>query len=222
MPIKIFIVDPLEVMRAGVRLVCSKSEDFQVVGEAASLTESLAAITQHAPDVVIFDVDPIDPTSLADIQNAKSLLPQTRFLVYTSQDRPEIAQAILAAGASGFLIKAARIEEIVVAVRSIHDGRIFISHSPTNATSLQPSPHFPVATKGGGLGRVAESLSRREREVIALVADGLTNKQIAQKLFLSIKTIETYRARVMRKHGLSDRAEVIQFARETGLCERAS
>lgn len=222
MPIRIFIVDPLEVMRAGIRLVCSKNEDLHVVGEAASLADSLAELALLAPDVVIFDVEPIDESSLTNIQKAKKVLPETRFLVYTTQDLPEVAQAILAAGASGFLIKAARLEEIVVAVRSIYDGRIFISHSPARQTTLQPAPHFPIVAKSGGLGTVAESLSRRERQVISLVADGLTNKQIAQKLFLSIKTIETYRARVMRKHDLSDRAEVIQFAREAGLCERAS
>lgn len=222
MPIRIFVVDPLEVMRAGIRLVCSKNEDLQVVGEAASLAQSGADISACEPDVVIFDVAPSNPKLLETIRDVTQQLPQVRFLAYTNHDHPEVAQALLNAGASGFLVKAARSEEVVVAIRSVSEGRVFISHSPSAKVPLQASPHFPIGGRSGGVHAVADSLSRREREVISLVADGLTNKQIAQRLFLSVKTIETYRARVMRKHGLADRSEVIQFARETGLCERAS
>jgi two-component system, NarL family, response regulator NreC len=222
MPIRIFIVGPLEVMRAGIRLACSKNDDLLVVGESSVLSTSLPELESTSPHVVIFDLDSNERSCIESIVQAKSRLPETRFLVYTSQDRPEVAQMAMAAGAEGFLTKAARIDEIVVAVRSIFDGRLFISHTPTKNAPLHTVPHFAIGSRRGGLVAVADSLSRREREVIGYVADGLTNKQIAEKLFLSIKTIETYRARVMRKHGLADRSEVIQFAREAGLCDIAS
>ena len=114
------------------------------------------------------------------------------------------------AGAVGYLIKAADLDEIAVAIRSIAAGRIFICHSqhtlatpPSNASDYRPDD-----------GTEDHQLSRREREVISLLADGMTNKQVAERLFLSVKTVETYRSRVMRKCGFADRTELVQFARQ--------
>ncbi len=219
MPIRLFIIDPLEVMRAGVRLLCSSNEDLVVVGEAESFPLAEPKLLELLPDVVMIDFDQADKTASHQIAILVEKLPNSRILVYSTKDDAELAYQYLTAGASGFLVKAARLEEIAVAIRSLHDGRVFISHSPERSTPLHATPHFTPQKPYGGAPAMNDSLSQREREVIAMVADGLTNKQIAEKLFLSVKTIETYRARVMRKHSLADRAAVIQFARRFGLTE---
>lgn len=245
MPIRIFIIDHIEVMRAGIRLICSRGDDIVVVGESSRLASSLSELADLRPDVIVFDVDQVTEQTLRDIHQAKCDLPESQLLAYTSHDCPEVAQAILHAGAAGFLVKAGRTDEIIVAIRSLYEGRIYISHSPRKANRPHSFPHFPVSSltsrsnrlgySSPGLGghgnvdivreqtvgqRTADLLSPREREVLLLLADGLTNKQIAQQLFLSIKTIETYRSRLMRKYGLCDRAGIIRLAREFSPTEK--
>ena len=141
-----------------------------------------------------------------------------RILAFSSNDGPDDAARTLKAGASGFLIKIAGLDEIAVALRAVHLGRVFVSHSHPTAFCPKPAAPMTVETqKPSTAARTASEsptqLSGREREVLSLLADGMTNKQAAERLFLSVKTVETYRARIMKKHGLRDRVDLVQFAR---------
>lgn len=223
MPIRVLIVDPHEIMRAGIKLACGDREDLEIVGEASSLVEARDTALETNPDVAIIDPagDSGESESLQAIGRLHEEFPNLKILVFTTADGPDHAVRFVQAGASGYLIKAAGLDEVSVAIRSVHIGRVFISHS--SPTMTKPAPHptnhgVTNATPGPAIEsqRVpGPPLSAREQEVLLMLADGMTNKQVAESLFLSVKTVETYRSRIMKKHGLRDRAELVQFARRT-------
>ena len=219
MPIRVLIVDQHEIMRAGIKLTCSDRSDLEFVGEASSLAEGLQIARATNPEVVI-----VDPESCGGLDGLRRLLdemPDLKILVFTADDGPDHATRIMDSGACGYLIKVAGLDEIAVAIRSVHLGRNFISHTH-HAVNLSKSQHANegAAYPGSGQRETSKSLPRhqlssREQEVLKLLVDGMTNKQVAGLLFLSVKTVETYRARIMKKYGLRDRAELVQFARKT-------
>ncbi len=217
MPIRVLIFDQHEIIRAGIKLACSHRDDLEVVGESNNLEGAVDLAQQTQADVAIVDPTTTDAGGLALVGKLHEALTQLRILVFTTDDGPEFAQAIMASGAAGYLTKEAGIDEIAVAIRCVHLGRIFISHSHSTvklpaATSLATdlgSADDPNMDPAG-----PPQLSGREAEVLSLLGDGLTNKQAAEKLFLSVKTVETYRARIMKKHNLKDRAQLVQFARK--------
>lgn len=220
MPIRLYIVDPLEVTRVGIRTACAAQSEFEVVGEAEGAEQARQAIQERAPDVVIYGCGTFNDSLLRDIELVCRAAEETQVLVFSALDLASFATSCLQAGAKGFLVKSARLEDLLTAIRALAEGRIFVSHSIDNQHQMA-APHFavgPASLQPSSLSK--DTLSQREREVITMVANGFTNRQIAERLFLSIKTVETYRARVMRKHSLSDRAAVMQFARKHGLTEQ--
>ena len=221
MPIRVLIVDQHEIMRAGIKLTCGQREDLVFVGEACSLAEASQIARETNPDVAIIDPDCGGVDGLDAIGRLKDELPNLKILVFTANDGPEYAARIIAVGASGYLIKVAGLDEIAVAIRSVHVGRMFISHTHQPMTKPK-SKQVQKRESSAGSNRYDDTessplhqLSNREREVLMLLVDGMTNKQVAELLFLSVKTVETYRARVMKKYALRDRAELVQFARKT-------
>ncbi len=219
MPIKTFVVDRQEVVRWGLTLACSDAAGLEVVGTAESLSNGASEILRTTPDVVIVDFQSNDASEVEHAQRILTAEPNLKLLVFSATDTRESVQAILNCGASGYLTKDASLAEVIIAVRAIHDGRIFISHS-------HPSPSPPKSSSPksisnwNGLMAVSrydaaqpETLSSREREVVLMLAEGLTNKEVASRLFLSVKTVETYRSRVMKKYQLRGRSELFSFAK---------
>lgn len=221
MPIRVLIVDQHEIMRAGIKLTCSDRDDLEFVGEASSLEAGLQIARATNPDVAIVDPECDGVDGLDGIRRLLDEMPALKVLVFTANDGPDYATRIMDSGACGYLIKVAGLDEIAVAIRSVHLGRNFISHTH-HAVNVPKSRREEKSAKyaESGLRETPNSLplhqlSSREQEVLKLLVDGMTNKQVAGLLFLSVKTVETYRARIMKKYGLRDRAELVQFARKT-------
>lgn len=216
-PWNILIADDHAVMRAGLRLLLEQQSDLRVVAECGCHREVLTWLATHpgGADVVTLDLTMPGGSPAALIEDVVRGSPGTRVVVLTMHDDPSYARMAFAAGASGYVMKSAADVELVSAIRTAASGGIHstVSITPQGTVSRPPAPRLPGVP-------AADSLSEREREVMGMVAQGFTNQQVADRLFLSVKTVESYRARLMRKLGLKGRAELTQFAIQTGLLQQ--
>jgi two-component system, NarL family, response regulator NreC len=216
--IRVLIADDHAVVRAGLRMLIGGQPDMEVVGEAADGLETVRRAQAAKPDVVILDLTMPGPRSTQIIERLLRLEPRPHILVLTMHDDPAYFRSAFLAGASGYVVKNAADIEVVTAIRVIHRGRTFVdltrSHDPVRRESAAPTTQDrPTA------GR-RKLLSRREAEVLVLLAQGHTHQEIADQLALSIKTIETYRKRLLEKLDLKSRAQLFRFAFESGLLDR--
>src|SRR4051794_25280214 len=210
--IRVLLADDQPLVRAGLRMFLSAQPDIEVVGEAADGREAVEAVAHHRPDVVLMDVrmpnlDGVEATRLITAaQNAP------RVLVLTTFDLDEIVYEALRAGASGFLLKDASEERLTTAIRVIAEGGSMFAPSVTRRL-IEEFARRPVT----GPTPDVRGLTEREREVLAQVAKGLSNAEIASALFVSENTVKTHVARVLMKLGLRDRVQAVVLAYETGL-----
>ena len=217
-PIRLFLVDDQELVRAGFRMVLDAQDDMTVVGEAGDGAAALTAIPQAQPDVVLMDIrmPRMDGVEATRRLSAAGELPKV--LVLTTFDLDEYAFAALKAGAAGFLLKDAGPAELLTAIRAVHDGDAVVAPSTTRRMLDHVIPHLP---NGAGAGDAAkarlEPLTDREREVMVAVARGLSNTEIAAELFLAEATVKTHIGRILHKLGLRDRVHMVITAYETGL-----
>jgi two-component system response regulator NreC len=189
-------------------MVLNAQPDLEVVGEAADGWQAAAKVRETQPDVLLLDYTMPGVNGVQLIERLREEYPQTRVLVLTAHDEPTYMRAVLAAGGSGYLVKTADDVELLSAIRAVSQGRLFVDLSlPEAVEAAAPSPR-----PGAGFA----SLSEREREVFDLLVRGHTNQTIADKLFLSVKTIETYRSRIGNKLGMHSRADLVRFALESG------
>jgi len=213
--IRVLVVDDQDLVRAGAVAVIDAAADLCVVGEAADGAQALAVQRERRADVVVMDVRmPV----LDGIETTTRLLaagmPPCRVLVLTTFDLDEYVYAALRAGAAGFLLKDAPTEELLAAVRTVHRGDAVIAPSATRRLLAQVVPALPdVAARD----RALDVLTEREREVVALLADGMSNAEIGARLFLSEATVKTHVGRVLAKLGLRDRVQVVVWAYRNGL-----
>ena len=205
MKIRILIADDHAVVRAGLRLLIGTQADMAVVGEAADGVEALSVARETRPDVTLLDLSMPRTNGVKTIGQLARLRPPTRVLVLTMYDDPAYVDSALAAGASGYVVKKAADLELLSAIRAVSRGR-----QAVDATR---------ATGGSRLRPAQGRLSRRENEVLRLLGQGLTNRQVAARLRVSVKTAETYRARLYQKLGFSDRADLVRYALRMGLLE---
>jgi two-component system, NarL family, response regulator NreC len=210
--IRVFIVDDHAVLRAGLRMLLGAQADMEVCGEAASGAEAIAKAPQANPNIVTLDLSLPGGSGLKMIAKLRSACPQARVLVLTMHDDPAYLRAALAAGCSGYVVKTAADVELLTAIRAVHGGRTFVDMAVSEG-NLLVSP-----LKKAGDAQTA--LSEREREVLQFLAQGHTNQAIADRLHLSVKTVETYRSRIGEKLGLKTRADLVRYALELGLLEQ--
>lgn len=220
MKIRVAIVDDHAVLRAGLRMLINAQPDMEVVGEAADGIEAVELARQAQPDVMLLDIGMPEHSGLQAIAKIRQASSPTRVLVLTMHDDSAYLRFVLAEGGSGYVVKSAADTALLEAIRAVADGRMFVnvsldeSAAPTaveqQAAGTQVKPELP-----------APPLSDREREVLELIAKGHTNREVADKLALSVKTVETYRARLMDKLSLRTRAELVRYALEHGLLSRA-
>ncbi len=210
--IRVLIADDHAVMRAGLRLLLESQADMQVVAECGNHQEVLAALERHRGGVDIVTLDLSMPGGSAGvlIEDIVRTHPGTGVVVLTMHDDASHARRALAAGARGYVVKSAADRELLAAIRAVADGQTHTGQ--TVGGQRLADPKRPV-----GGGSPLDTLSEREREVLVLVAQGHTNQQIADRLYLSVKTIESYRSRLMAKLGLTNRAELTKFTLDAGL-----
>ena len=212
---RVLICDDQELIRMGLRMVVDSQPDLTVVGEAADGDAAIAGVAALEPDLVLMDVrmPGLDGLAATEILCAQPHGP--RILLVTTFDLDEYAYAALRAGANGFLVKDAPAEEILVTVRAVLRDEIMVAPSLTRRLVERFVLHAP-ATAPAQRSRLA-ALTEREREVLALVAKGLANGEIADRLFVGETTVKTHLGRILTKLGLRDRIHAVIFAYESGL-----
>lgn len=210
--IRVLIADDQSLVRTGFRLILDLEPDMEVVGEAADGAECVRLARRHDPDVVLMDVrmpvlDGIQATAALTDTGSRA-----RVLVLTTFDLDEYVFAALRAGAAGFLLKDAPREQLISAIRQVVDGDALLAPSVTRRLIERFVRQHPP----GAAGTPFDLLSAREREVLALVARGRTNSEIAHELFLGEATVKTHIARMLAKLGVRDRVQAIVLAYESG------
>jgi DNA-binding NarL/FixJ family response regulator len=212
--VKVVIADDQALVRAGLRMILESQADIEVVAEAGDGEEALAACKQHHPDVVLMDVKMPRLNGLEALRRMAALGDSTKVLILTTFDLDEYVYEALRDGASGFLLKDVRPDQLIEAVRGVMDGDALLSPSVTRRLieKFMQASRLPAATSSL-LGR----LTPRESEVLKLVARGLKNSEIAETLFLSESTVKTHVARLLSKLELRDRAQAVVLAYESGL-----
>ena len=213
MSIRVFVADDHGILRGGLRALINTQADMEVVGEASSGPEALLGIKGTEPDVVLMDISMPNGGGLAAIAAVKQLRPKTRIIVLTVHDEMGYIRAAGDAGAVGYVVKSAVDTELLAAIRAVAQGRSFMDASLGLEFTQSMRPSSPGVPDGRGMAQ----LTGREREVMRRVAEGFTNAQIAEELRLGVKSIETYRSRLMEKLGLASRAALVRFALDCGV-----
>lgn len=206
--IRVMLVDDHAVLRAGLRMLIDSQPDLLIVGEAASTKDALPLIRELRPDVISLDLSMPGGGGLPLIEQLKAEGVTSRVLVLTMHDDPAYFRSAVVAGAVGYVVKTAADSELLTAIRAVHEGRLFISMPSGNSENLLQADLADAP---------ASALSEREQQVLQFLAEGHTNKEIGVKLELSVKTIETYRARIASKLQLRTRADIVRYALEMGL-----
>ena len=210
--IRIALCDDHAVVRSGLRHIIDAEHDLEVVGEAGSAAEAVEVATSTHPDVFVMDLGLPDRSGIAATADIRGVSPETRVLVLTVHDDVAYLRRAFDAGATGYLVKEAADVELIQAVRQVAAGRQYV-HPSLGAALL--APDAPAARPAGPGGE----LSEREVEVLALVANGLTNAEIAERIYVSVRTVETHRAHIHQKLNVRTRAELVRVARDAGLLE---
>jgi two-component system, NarL family, response regulator NreC len=205
MSLTIVLADDHAVVRSGLKLLLEAEDGMEVVAVAGTAEDALRYTRGHKPDVLVLDLNmPGTPTSLEAIPSVPEASPNTRVVVLTMQEDPQYARKALGAGASAYVLKEAADEELVEAIRLAAEGKTYLN--PRLGAALATAPQGPP-----------DDLTDREVEVLKLIALGHTNAEIAQQLFLSVRTVETHRSHIQQKLGLSTRAELVRYAIDRGL-----
>jgi two-component system response regulator NreC len=212
--IRILLADDHTLVRRGISALLATQPDFTVVGEAATGTEAVDKVRALAPDVVLMDIGMPQLDGLTATAQIKREMPNVSVLLLTVHDDANYLFRALTVGASGYILKGAEVNELVFALQAVHRGEVY----------LQPS--VAKLLVGDYLKRASskeqaqiEELTARQREIFALIAEGLTNQQIADKLVLSPFTVATHRANIMQKLNLHNRTELIRYAIQHGLID---
>ncbi|HJY76809.1 MAG TPA: response regulator transcription factor [Burkholderiales bacterium] len=207
--ISVFIADDHSIIREGLAALLASQPDIRIAGAAANGREALAGVLQAKPAVVIMDIAMPEMNGIEAARQIHAAAPHTQIVVLSMHAGAEHVFQALEAGARGYLLKESAAKEICDAVRAVHHGRRYLSARVAEV----------LAERVGRRGGVSplESLSARERQILKLVADGLSSVRIAEKLHLSPKTVDTYRSRLMEKLNLSDIASLVKFAIQHGL-----
>jgi two-component system response regulator NreC len=203
--IRIVLADDHAVVRRGLRLVLEAEPDFEVVAEAGDVDAARRYVRGHHAQVLVLDLNMPGGSSLDAIPVIREESPETQIVVLTMQDDPAFARRALGTGASGYVLKEAADGELVEAVRRAAAGETYLNPSLGARIARAPEPGPP------------DDLSEREAEVLRLIALGHTNPEIAEQLFLSIRTVETHRKHIQQKLSLTTRAELVGYALRRGL-----
>ena len=199
--LRVVIADDHSLLRRGLRQLL-EDEGVEVVAEAGDVDAARRYVRGHHPNVLVLDLNMPGSSSLESIPVIRAESPLTQIVVLTMQDEPAYARQALSAGALGYVLKESADSELVEAVRAAAEGQSYLNPRLGAKVAAEPPPGPP------------DGLSEREVEVLRMIAFGHTNAQIAEKLFLSVRTVETHRAHIQQKLRLSDRSELVRYALE--------
>ena len=210
MPIRILIADDHGLLRAGLRALLRDEPDMAVVGEAIDSEDAIRKALELRPDVILLDISMPGRGGLEVTRFLRKNLPGTRILILTVHEDEGLLREAIRLGASGYIIKRAVEAELVHAIRAVWRGELYIHPAMTRALLRDLAPPPPEVSP-------VEPLTPRELEVLRRIALGYTNRQIAEELGISIRTVETHRANLMGKLGVNSWVELVRYAREHGL-----
>jgi two-component system response regulator NreC len=211
--IKIMLVDDHEIVRAGLRMLLQSQPDMEIVAEANSGAKALDLVQGCKPDVILMDVTMEEMNGIEATRKLKERCPNVSILALTIHEEEEYFFKMLSAGASGYIPKRAAPEDLLQAIQTVHRGEVFLHSSVASALVKD------FLDRGGSPAIRAEisNLTEREQEVLTLIAEGLTNKQIGERLEISPKTVARHRDNITQKLKLSTRAELTRYAIQKGL-----
>ena len=215
MAIKIIIADDHAVVRDGLKMILESKGDIKVIAEAEDGLQACQKAKELNPDVILMDISMKNMNGIEATQRIIEDNPDIKVVILSIQSSSEDIYRALKAGAIGYLLKESAGNEVVEAVRAAYSGRRYLSHK---VDDILIDSYIFEREKNDSKGPL-EILSSREREVLQLVAEGKSSSEIAKLLFLSVKTVETYRSRLMQKLGIKDFAELIKFAIQHGLTQ---
>ena len=221
--ISVLLADDQPLLRRGFRMILEAEDGVTVAGEAGDGAEAVELARRVRPDVVLMDIRMPGTDGIEATRRITAAEPGVRVLVLTTFDLDEYAFGALQAGASGFLLKDVRPHELVAAVKTVASGDAVVSPRVTRRLLEEYAQHLPVADGADGDADRADrypqlaSLTEREREVLAVVAQGLSNTEIAASLFVSETTVKSHVGRILAKLGLRDRVQIVVLAYESGL-----
>ncbi|SDJ05325.1 two component transcriptional regulator, LuxR family [Lentzea albidocapillata subsp. violacea] len=214
MTVRILLADDHALVRRGVRMILDNEPDLEVVGEAGDGAEAISLARRDKPDLAILDIAMPRLTGLQAARELSRLLPDLRILILTMYDNEQYFFEALKAGASGYVLKSVADRDLVEACRSAMRGEPFLYPGAVNSLIRN---YLDRAREGGGFP--AKAITDREEEILKLVAEGHSSKEIADMLVISVKTVERHRANLLQKLGLRDRLELTRYAIRAGLIE---
>ena len=206
--ITIVIADDHEMVRSGFAMILNSQDDMQVIGGAADGREAYSLVSRLRPDILLLDISmPPGESGLVACEKIARDFPETRTIVLTMFEETDYLFYVLRGGACGYVLKNASTEELIRAIKAVHEGGIYVQESmgkrlneklTNRPDSQEPDPY--------------KVLSNRELEVLRLLAEGYTNREIAEKIFVSVKTVETHRSKIYAKLGFESRANLVHYA----------
>lgn len=226
--IRVLLADDHDILRDGLRMLLEMASDIQVVGEARTGREAVAEVERLHPDVVLMDISMPELDGVEAARRIRQQAPEVRVLFLTMHEADEYFFRALQAGAAGYVIKRTASADLLAAVRAVARGESFLSPSVAHtlvadyserSTRASGSAAASPREESAAAGDSYETLTSREREVLQMVGEGYTNQDIANRLHLSIKTVQSHRAAVMEKLGLRDVTHLVRYAVRRGLVD---
>lgn len=210
-PTKILLVDDHAIVRQGLRLILANEPNVEIAGEASDCDQAVALAGQTSPDVIVMDIHLANSDGIVATNRILQANAKAKIIVLSAETAPYIINKALQNGASGYVIKNDAAEELIRAIQTVMGGRFYLS--PSIATTLIKAQSFSSDTPPQPV------LSDRDRELLRLISSGLRNKEIAEKLNLSIKSIEANRSKLMSKLGCASAAELVRYAVREGIAQ---
>lgn len=216
MSIRLLIADDHAIVRSGLAMLVNAQSDMEVVGTAADGAEAFEKALELQPDLVLMDLSmPPGENGLSATQRLRDAAPHIHILVLTMHDDEEYLFRVLQAGAHGYILKSAPDADLLTAIRTIHSGAAYLHPSATKSLIQE----FLTRVQRGENLEQFHVLTDREQEILTLIAKGYANKEIAEKLIVSVKTVETHKAKIMEKLQMKTRHELVSYALKKGLLD---
>jgi DNA-binding NarL/FixJ family response regulator len=205
--IKVFIADDHKILRESLIILLSRDESIEVIGEAADGQEAFGKICRLKPDVAVLDISLPGLNGLDLAAKLQQECPEVKIVILTMHKSEDFVARALFAGVKGYVLKENALEELIQSIRKVHEGGMFLSNT---ITELVVNSYMKESQ--AGIHDADKSMSTREREILQLLAEGYNNKDVSEKLNLSVKTVETHRANIMRKMGFKNITELVLYA----------